>query len=398
MSPTVLVFNAGSSSLKFCLFSKHDFKVVLRGEVESVFHTPLFWLQESGKKRQFDKTLAPGFQNVIPSVFEAIQSVAGNAEVTAIGHRVLHGGKVYREPIIVNNDVLHKLKSFIPLAPLHQPHNIEVIELLMAHYNNIPHVACFDTAFHRTQDKLAELFPLPQRFMDEGVIRYGFHGLSYEYIASKLPSYAGDKANQKIVVAHLGNGASMCAMRGLKSVATTMGFTALDGLMMGTRCGNIDPGVTLYLLKEREFSYGMVMDLLYNQSGLKGVSGITHDMSELLKCDDPKAKLAIDLFCYIAARQLCSLLPTISGIDCLVFTAGIGENCPEIRKLICSHFEWLEIDLDDNLNKTNSSKISSTKSRVEVFVIPTNEELMIARHTVNIISLKENKQTYLPIF
>jgi acetate kinase len=381
MKSLIVVFNAGSSSLKFSVYGL-DQKVILQGEVENLFTHPKIWLQSQGAKKYVNDPLSPNLEAVFQVVMQEIHKVADDHEIVAIAHRVVHGGKIYKQPTLITPDVLTSLKQFIPLAPLHQPYNLEVIEACIKAYGHIPQTACFDTSFHRTQSRLAELFPLPLSFEEDGVIRYGFHGLSYEYIASKLPTYAGDKATKRVIVAHLGNGASLCAMKDLKSVSTSMGFTALDGLMMGTRPGNIDPGVLLYLLQEKSYSLDQIQDLLYKQSGLKGVSGLSEDMRDLLQSTSVNAALAIDLFCFTAAKQMGSLIPTVGGLDVLVFTAGIGENCPQVRSRICSYFPWLGLEVDEKLNQSNASKISSKDSKVDVYVIPTDEEAIMAKNAI----------------
>lgn len=362
--------------MKFSLFERESLKESMRGEVEDLFQSPRFWIQERGEKTYLSDPLDT--DDAFLKIFEVIQSITKTQTLLGIAHRVVHGGKLYTDPVLINFDVLTNLREFIPLAPLHQPYNLEVIDRALAFFPGIPQVACFDTAFHRTQTKLAETFPLPHAYTDEGIIRYGFHGLSYGYIASQLQTYVGERAKERVIVAHLGNGASLCAMRDLKSVSTSMGFTALDGLMMGTRTGSIDPGVILYLLQEKKMTVEQVTELLYHESGLKGVSGISADMKVLLQSDLPQAKSAIDLFCFIAARHMGSLLPVIGGMDILVFTAGIGENCPLIRRKICEYFQWMNLVIDPQSNESNAIQIHSPQSEVDVYVIPTNEEVVMA--------------------
>lgn len=387
MQSLIIVFNAGSSSLKFSVYRINDLKIYLQGEVENLLTKPNLWLISEGQKKYIEKNLVPETSKVVRTVLEEINRVSKGHKIAVIAHRVVHGGKLYKQPTLINAEVLHNLRDLIPLAPLHQPYNLNVIDASLEAYKNVPQVACFDTSFHRSQPYLAELFPLPLKYADEGIIRYGFHGLSYQYIASKLSHYEEEKAHKRVIVAHLGSGASLCAMKNLKSISTSMGFTALDGLMMGTRPGNIDPGIILYLLHEKKYSIEEVKDLLYEKSGLRGVSGISHDMRTLLKSKDPNAETAIELFCYIAAKHISSLLPTIQGLDVLVFTAGIGENCPQIRSRICSYFSWLGIRVDDKLNLTNASKISAHNSKIDVYVIPTNEEFIMAENAAKLISL-----------
>ena len=357
-----LVINAGSSSVKFSVFDlASGCTLLFKDEIERV--------------DSIEKSLQR-----IPDML----AKAGHDNVKTIGHRVVHGGKEFSAPVIVTDSVMKKLEALIPLAPLHQPYNLEAIQVFAKLHPDIPQIACFDTAFHYTQPRQSELFALPRSYAEEGILRYGFHGLSYEYIASVLPEHLGEKAEGRVIVAHLGNGASMCAMKQRKSVATTMGFTALDGLMMGTRCGNLDPGVVLYLLEEKGMTIEEVTTLLYKESGLKGVSGISGDMRDLLASNAPEAKEAIDLFCYQAAKQLAGLIPALGGLDTIVFTAGIGENSPAIRKNICDRLSWLGVKLDDKANKNSQTSIHSKDKAITIHVIPTDEERMIAQHVLNL--------------
>lgn len=381
MPNLILTCNAGSSSIKFALFEKEKLHQLFHGEIEDVNGTPTFWVKDArDQKIEHKNGLNPGYHSAILALLEWINSCSDEMHIVAVGHRVVHGGKAFVEPVIITDAIIKKLEELSPLAPLHQPHNIAVMKIFAELHPNIPQLACFDTSFHRAQPLTTQLFALPLNYANDGVIRYGFHGISYEYIASILPEYADKMAESRVIVAHLGNGASMCAMKERKSVATTMGFTALDGLMMGTRCGNIDPGVVLYLMEEKGMSIKEVTDLLYKQSGLKGVSGISHDMRDLLRSDAKSASTAVDLFCYQAAKELCALLPSLGGIDAIVFTAGIGENSAIIRKNICDRLIWLGLQLDDSANTSNATAIHSLASRVSVYIIPTNEERMISMH------------------
>jgi acetate kinase len=307
--------------------------------------------------------------------------------VCGVGHRVVHGGARYTRPTIVTPEVLEDLRGLIPLAPLHQPYNLAAIEAVWERLPGVPQVACFDTSFHRGQPAVAEIVPLPREIRDRGVQRYGFHGLSYEYIASVLPSVAPEIAGGRVIVAHLGSGASMCAMKDGKSLDSTLGFTALDGLCMGTRPGAVDSGVILYLFQELGLSPKDVETILYKKSGLLGISGISNDMRALLASSEAEARLAVDYFVYQAAKQIGALAAVLGGVDGLVFTAGIGENSPEIRQRICEASAWLGIDVDKNANARKGPRISSDASRVSAWVIPTNEELMIARHTGALLGL-----------
>lgn len=387
MTSYFIVFNAGSSSLKFSLFNEVNLQRKVYGYVDDILGSSTIHIRDENGLEVFSQKLEePGYCSPISFLFDWLESNLGNINIVAAGHRFVHGGIEYTAPVIITSFVLEDLKSLIPLAPLHQPYNIAVAETLAALRPNLFQAACFDTSFHRTQDWKADFFALPRSYMEMGVIRYGFHGLSYEYISSVFPKYAKDKLSSKIIVAHLGNGASMCAMHNLQSVATTMGFTALDGLMMGTRCGNIDPGIILYLLEEKGMSKEDIIHMLYNQSGLKGVSGISSDMQVLLNTHVKEAKEAIDLFCFQAAKQLASLLPALGGLDAIVFTAGIGQNSSIIREKICDHLSWLGIELSSNKNSKNMNTISHDASKVVVYVIPTNEELIIAKSLLNLRS------------
>ncbi len=314
---------------------------------------------------------------------------AAGRRIAAVGHRVVHGATRYSQPVRVDDAVLEALKSFIPLAPLHQPHNVAGIEAMRDSMGGVPQVACFDTAFHRSQPPLAQLFALPRRLTAEGVRRYGFHGLSYEYIAEILPRHLGDRAEGKVVVAHLGNGASLCAMEQRRSRASSMGFTAVDGLMMGTRCGNIDPGVLLYLMRKHQMDARALERLLYKESGLLGVSGISQDMRELLASPAPEAREAVDLFCYRLVREIGALAAVLGGIDALVFTGGIGEHAAPIREQACRALAWLGLEFDAEANATRATVISRPGSRLTALVLPTNEEWIIARHTAQVTEVLE---------
>ncbi len=309
----------------------------------------------------------------------------GEHHLVAVGHRVGHGGLDYAAPVRLTAEIVDRLAELIPLAPLHQPHNLAPIRTLLAKRPELPQVACFDTAFHRSQSEVAQAFALPPEITQRGVRRYGFHGLSYEYIASILPQYDARAATGRTVVCHLGNGASMCGLHGSKSVATTMGFTALDGLPMGTRCGNLDPGVVLYLMDELRMDAQAVEKLLYQQSGLLGVSGVSSDMRAVLASGEPRAKFAVELFTYRVGRELGSLTAALGGLDALVFTAGIGEHAPAIRERVCQAAAWLGVELDPVANSEGRTRISTDNSLIPVWIIPTNEELMIARHVQHLL-------------
>jgi acetate kinase len=388
MSDAILVLNAGSSSIKFSLFEAHVRPsregLICDGEFDGIGHRVHFVTKDHSGKSLADQYLteAATHEDALATLLSWVERQFSNHRLIAAGHRVVHGGSRYTIPIRIDSSVIDELRRLVPLAPLHQPHNLAAIDAIAKLHPALPQVACFDTAFHHTQPEIATAFALPRSITAQGVRRYGFHGLSYEYIASVLPDVLGPAAAEgRVVVAHLGNGASMCAMRRRQSVATTMGFTALDGLPMGTRCGNLDPGVILYLIQESGMTAQAVTDLLYHSSGLLGVSGVSDDMRTLLASEDPLAAKAIALFAYRIGRELGSLAAGLGGLDALVFTAGIGEHAPEIRRRACEQAAWLGVELDDAANAAGAARITRHGSRTPAWVIPTNEDLMIARHT-----------------
>ncbi len=396
MPDSILVINAGSSSIKFAVFyvveSSVSLRMLYRGEIAGIGHQPHFIVHDSTNSMleieerfvaDINKTLS--HENAFSVLFDWINLHLKESSVIAVGHRIVHGGKKYLAPEIVSKEVLHNLKEYIPLAPLHQPYQIAAIEILIQHYPEIVQVACFDTAFHQSQPLIAQQFALPREFSQQGVLKYGFHGLSYEYIANILPKYLGDTADGRVIVAHLGHGASMCAMRVRRSVATTMTFSPLDGLPMGTRCGALDPAVILYLMREKGMDIDTVADLLSYKSGLLGVSGISGDMQELLSNDSQQAAEAVDLFVYRAGRELGSLAAALGGLDALVFTAGMGEHSAIIRKRICREAFWLGLIVDEAANAADGPRISTVDSSVSAWMIPTNEELIIAEHTIRMV-------------
>ena len=390
MTEAILTFNAGSSSIKFTLFFAQDKlsrkAVICDGEIEGLRDAAHFSVKDAEGGVLLDRHLAGDatHENAVTSLMKWLGETYPDLRLAAVGHRIVHGGTRFVAPVRIDAAIFAELKNLVPLAPLHQPNTLLAIEILAKRDPDTPQVACFDTAFHHTQSQVASAFALPRALSAEGVRRYGFHGLSYEYIASVLPHVLGpDAAENRIVVAHLGSGASLCAMHRRKSVATTMSFTALDGLMMARRCGAIDPGVILYLLQEKGMSAADITTLLYDQSGLLGVSGISDDMRVLLASADARAKEAINLFVYRFVRELGSLAAALGGLDALIFTAGIGEHAPEIRRRVCDDAAWLGIVLDDNANAKNDICISN--SRVSVWVVPTDENLMIAQHTGDLV-------------
>ncbi|MBV8399443.1 MAG: acetate/propionate family kinase [Acetobacteraceae bacterium] len=392
MSDAILVLNAGSSSLKFTAFVVEEggaLATKVSGNAQELYSRARFRANDAHGavvgEHSWTADKPPGHEGALGFLLQWLQSHAGEAKLVAIGHRVVHGGTDYSEPVRVNATVIAKLEEIIPLAPLHQPHSLVPIRLIAKQWPDLPQVACFDTAFHRSAPALAQAFALPPSITDRGVRRYGFHGLSYEYISTILPRYDPGAASGRTVVMHLGNGASMCAISGGKSVASTMGFTALDGLPMGTRSGNLDPGVILYFMQELGMDAEAIEKLLYNQSGLLGVSGVSSDVRELLASAEPRAKVAIDLFVYRIGRELGSLAAALGGLDAVVFTAGIGERAVPIREAVCRAAAWLGVELDPAANVQNGPRISTAESRVGAWVIPTNEELMIAQHTLALI-------------
>jgi acetate kinase len=392
MGEAILVLNAGSSSLKFSVFRSGgaELELSLRGQTEGLTTTPRFTAQDaSGKslsERVWKEGEPLGQEGAVSHLVEFLRGNLREHRLVAVGHRVVHGGLEFSEPVRVTPEVIPALEKLVPLAPLHQPHNLAPIRFVLERMPSLPQVACFDTAFHRAQPELAQAFALPEEITDRGVRRYGFHGLSYEYIASVLPAVDARAAAGKVVVAHLGNGASMCAMQGGRSIASTMGFTAVDGLPMGTRSGSLDPGVLLYLLDELKMDARAIETLIYQRSGLLGVSGVSSDMRALLESDAPRAKLAVDLFVYRIGRELGSLAAALGGLDALVFTAGIGEHAVAVRERVVQNAGWLGITLDPAANADGGPRISAAGSRVPAYVIPTNEELMIARHTRRLLT------------
>ena len=392
MSDAILVVNAGSSSIKFSLFLDRGeaLDLLLGGQIEGLYSAPRFKARDAAGavvgERQWADGEPLGHDGAIAHLAGFLREQLGEHRLAAVGHRVVHGGSAYAAPVRLTAEIVEHLEQFIPLAPLHQPHNLKPIRLLLDNQPQLPQVACFDTAFHRNQPEVAQAFALPPAITDRGVLRYGFHGLSYEYIASVLPEVDPRAAAGRSVVLHLGNGASMCAIHTGRSVAGTMGFTAVDGLPMGTRSGNLDPGVVLYLMDELKMDARAIEKLLYQQSGLLGVSGVSSDMRTLLTSDEPRAKFAVELFVYRIGRELGSLAAALGGLDALVFTAGIGEHAAAIRERVCRAAAWLGVELDLAANAAGGPRLSMAGSRVAAWVIPTNEELMIARHTRRLLN------------
>ncbi len=399
MTDAILVINAGSSSMKFSLFpgeqwpSRQD--LICQGEYEGIRHRAHFAAKDGAGALLADENLKEGarHEEILAALLHWLDQRFPQHKLMAAGHRVVHGGTAYREPVLIDAKVMAELTRLVPLAPLHQPHHLAAIAALAKLHPKLPQVACFDTSFHHTQPEVATTFALPRRLTDEGVRRYGFHGLSYEYIASVLPDVVGSPAaDGRVVVAHLASGASMCAIRQRRSVATTMGFTALDGLPMARRCGSLDPGVVLYLLEQKGMSADAVSDLLYHSSGLLGVSGISDDMKMLLASDKPNAREAVDLFVYRICRELGSLVAALGGLDVFVFTAGIGEHAPEIRRWVCERSAWLGLDIDEAANQGGGPRLTKPDSLASAWMIPTDEDLMIARHTRRVMGTPTGAQ------
>ena len=395
MDDYALVLNAGSSSLKFCVFARPPdgaWRLEARGQIEGIGTAPRLTAKDGAGEKLADQPLDAAVRDgrgALDSLAAWLRSRYGGARVLGVGHRVVHGGARFAGPRVVTPQVLEELRALVPLAPLHQPHNLAAIEAVFDRLPGVPQVACFDTSFHRGQPAVAELVPLPRELCRSGLQRYGFHGLSYEYVASVLPEMAPEIAHGRVIVAHLGSGASVCALRDGKSVDCSFGFTALDGLCMGTRPGVLDPGVVLYLFQGLGLSAAEVEAILYKKSGLLGISGIINDMRDLVGSDDPGARLAVDYFVYQAAKQIGALAGALGGIDGLVFTAGIGENSAEIRRRLGEACAWLGVELDSEANARKGPRISRAGSKTQAWIIPTNEELMIARHTGRLLGLVE---------
>jgi acetate kinase len=389
LDSVVLTLNAGSSSLKFAAFRlAHGGEpdLLASGQIEGIGAIAKGAVKTaSGETAElsFDRSHAPvDHAAAMGAILDWLKKAGYDSSVAAVGHRIVHGGPGYSEPVRIDDATLAKLKALIPLAPLHQPHNVAGVEAAMKAFPSTPQVACFDTAFHRSHPFIHDTYALPRSYYDEGVRRYGFHGLSYEFITRKLRTIAPQIAREDVIIAHLGNGASMCAVHDGRAVATTMGFTALDGLAMGTRCGQIDPGVVLYLMAEKKMSADAISDLLWKNSGLKGMSGLSQDMRELEASEAPAARAAIAYFVSRIRCELGSLSATVGGAEAIVFTAGIGEHSWKVREAALTDMEWMGVLLDRQANRANAQIISAKTSPTMVFVIPTNEELMIAEHTV----------------
>jgi acetate kinase len=390
LDSVILTLNAGSSSLKFAAFRLADGgepSVLASGQIEGIGATAKGSVKRAsgetadlsfdGSHARIDHAAATG------SILDWLRKAGYDSSIAAVGHRIVHGGPDFAQPVRIDDATLTKLKALIPLAPLHQPHNVAGVEAAIKAFPSTPQVACFDTAFHRSHSFINDTYALPRSYYDEGIRRYGFHGLSYEFITRKLRTIAPQIAGGDVIIAHLGNGASMCAIHDGRAVATTMGFTALDGLAMGTRCGQIDPGVVLYLMTEKKMSADAISDLLWKNSGLKGMSGLSQDMRQLEASDSEAAREAIAYFVSRIRRELASLAAAVNGAKAIVFTAGIGEHSWKVREAALKNMEWMGVQLDPEANRANTQIISAKNSPTIVFVIPTNEELMIAEHTAS---------------
>jgi len=392
MDGCVAVINAGSSSIKFAIYDgEYHRSLMFRGQIEQIGVSPRLRVVDAEKQPVTERHWRAQEIDHRAATREILETAVGlihGVSVAGIGHRIVHGGLRYAAPVRIDAKVLATLETLTPLAPLHQPHNLLPIAFIAEHAPHMPQVGCFDTAFHRTQENLVQLFALPRKLTEAGIRRYGFHGLSYEYVVSQLSEIAPELTEARVIIAHLGNGASLCAVHNGRSVANTMGFTAVDGLMMGTRCGTIDPGVILYLMD----SYGMgareIENLIYRQSGLLGVSGISSDMRTLRASSSPAAVEAIALFTYRIVREIGSLAAALGGVDALIFTGGIGENDSAVRAEVADGCRWLGLELDEKRNKSGATRISADTSRISAWVVPTDEELMIARHTAKLLELR----------
>ena len=399
MNKYLLVINAGSSSIKFTIYQKDvstgQLVTDAAGQVDGIGSQPGFTVRSAEGVPLIERMLSDdethNHTEAINIILSWLWEYFGNGTLLAVGHRVVHGGQSYSAPVLIDATVLAKLETLIPLAPLHQPHNLATIRALLESMPSLPQVACFDTAFHRTQPDVAQRFAIPRRFTHEGIRHYGFHGLSYEYIASILPTLEPTLADARIIIAHLGSGASLCALHKGRSIATTMGFSPLDGLVMGTRCGNIDPGVLIYLMDCHNMDARALEQLLYYESGLLGVSEISNDMRTLLASDDPRAQEAIELFVYRVGREIGSLASALGGLDAVIFTGGIGEHSAAIRAKVCRQAAWLGLELDDSANAATATRISKPDSRLSAWIVPTDENLMIAHHTLRQVTFDGNK-------
>lgn len=389
-----LVLNAGSSSLKFSVFRQvadtTELKTILSGQIAGIGSLATFIAKDADRRvlaeHRWNEADSNSRDILLQYLLDWVNNTLVDDHIVAAGHRVVHGGRFLGRPMQVNAELLDQLEQLVPLAPLHQPHNLAPMQILARNHPELDQVACFDTAFHSTQPWRAKAYALPRELSDEGLCKYGFHGLSYEYVTQQLLANHPELASGHVVICHLGNGSSLCAVKDGRSMDTTMGFTALDGVPMGTRCGSIDPGVLLYLMHEKKMDVDAIEDLLYRRSGLLGVSGLSNDMKVLQESTELYAKQAVELFCFRVAKEVGAMAASMGGLDALVFTAGIGENSPEIRELVAQQLDWLGVKLDAAANSERQVNISAADARVPTFVVPTNEEMMIAKHTMNVLA------------
>jgi len=387
MTDNIITCNAGSNSLKCAVYDADSLSLIYRFGVDRIHDESTLTIRDAeGEKLVDEQSIESGYEEALSNILKWYDD-NGNGKIIAAGHRVVHGGKEFDDPVKINKEVRKKIEALIPLAPLHQPYNLKLIDILYERYPSMQQVACFDTSFHRTQPWVAQQFALPRDLVEkEDILRYGFHGLSYEYIVQALPEHIGSLEDKRIVVAHLGSGASMCAIKDGKSIATTMGFTALDGLMMSKRCGDLDPGVILYLMQEKGMSAEDIEKLLYQESGLLGTSGISADMRDLDGKENVQAKQAVDLFCYTAAKHLGGLITVMGGLDYLVFTGAMGCGDFFIRAKICDYLKWMKMSVDEVANANHNIIISAEQSSIPVVVLPTDEEQVIAGHTKKLLT------------
>lgn len=379
--PHILCINAGSSSIKFALYQREaeKFLLIYRGEITNILIQPTLSIMNQNEESVIHKELMPGYLESIKAIIAFLKE-RQLTDNLAVGHRVVHGGMHFHKPVAIDQTTLDKLEQLIPLAPLHQPYHIQVMKAIGEWQPGLIQIACFDTSFHRTLSPLDSTYAIPQEWTEKGYIRYGFHGLSYDYISHHFTEKTTLSLPDKTIVAHLGNGASLCALLGGRSVATTMGFTPMEGLIMGTRAGNIDPGLIFHFMNQEGMSAQEVQDMLLYQSGLKGVSGISHDMKTLVESPELEAQFAVDLYCYHVAKEMAACIPVLGGLECIIFTAGIGEHSWEVRQKICDWMKWTGAVIDIGANRMNHVIIGERKSAVKIYAMPTNEELMIAKY------------------
>lgn len=384
----LVVINSGSSSIKFAVFQfNEELTKLISGAVDNIHLSPKLTIlnQDNNIITQQDYDKSSTYEFFFELLINAFHSNKFNYHIETVGHRIVHGGKLFYSPVLLTETIIDELKKFCPFAPLHQPYNLQAVESISKYFPSMKQVACFDTAFHHTHPQIADLFAIPRELTNAGVKKYGFHGLSYEYIMRRYQQISPGKENSRIIIAHLGNGSSMCAVKNGVSIDSTMGFTAVDGLMMGTRCGALDPGVILYLMQQHNMSANEIQDLIYKQSGLLGVSGISSNMKTLIESNDQTAKEAIDLYVYRIKQYLGALVSILGGLDVLIFTGGIGEHAWQIRERICHDAQWLGVALDLQKNRHNALQINSDSSNIDIYTIQTNEEWMIAKHTYDLI-------------